>query len=77
MRIGMAQAAMQESAGRPGCDCALKFGSECLEVLGKLVEQLPFLVVGRKVADQFAFGHLNAQPFQVRFHVLHRKEPRS
>src|SRR5215471_20955616 len=69
--------AMQELAGSPGCDRTLKFGCERLEVLGKLVEQLTFFFVGREVPNQFAFGHLDTQPFQVGFHVLHRKAPRS
>src|SRR6516165_5782009 len=64
-------------AGSPGRDRTLKFGGEGPEVLGELVEQLSFLFVGRKVPDQLAFGHLDAQPFQMRFHVLHRKRPRS
>ena len=77
MLMSTAHAAMQELAGSPGCDRTLEFGGERLEVLGELVEQLSFFVVGRKIPDQFAFGHLDTQPFQMGFHVLHRKRPRS
>jgi hypothetical protein len=51
---------------------AFDLSRQHLQMTGKPLEQLPLPFVASRVSDQLALGHVSSQPFQARYHVLHR-----
>jgi len=48
---------------------------ETVKVDGQPIKHFPFRVVGRKIADQGAFGCVRPELFQMGLVVLHRRYP--